>query len=433
MRLVTYIGLVVRRVWSKRGVLVGSFLGATLVTALLVALPLYEASVQAVDLKFTLANAPSSDLDLIVFTATVPYDSTGAAENRDLVATVWDNQVDSWYPVYSERTESREFVVIPIEIGIDWIALGEAWKEEVAQLRIEGVEEEELPPPPYPSPAPEATQVRFVTAPDIADRLEVIEGEWPEDLTSLPDDPNGPLPVVIGSELATTIQRGPGDRFVLKPFATFPSVFEVVEVAAVVDPVDRSDPLWGLSNPATRVFLSQATFDAWTQVIAVSPDADPWARRERGFANTQSSQRWFVTFDRDSLALQEVETVQRRIVGFGADLSRESGGAVSSSTSLPVLLDRFTTRSVVIGGPILAILALVVGERSTSSCTRLRSPSNVRARRSRSCGPGERAHGRPSAFISHSRCSSQWSRRWRRRMWLACSSPSPAGCRRCRT
>ena len=49
MRLVTYMGLVARRIWSKRGILVGSMLGATLVTALLAIVSLYEASVQAVD------------------------------------------------------------------------------------------------------------------------------------------------------------------------------------------------------------------------------------------------------------------------------------------------------------------------------------------------------------------------------------------------
>jgi hypothetical protein len=361
VRLVTYIGLVVRRVWSKRAILLGSFLGATLVTALLVVLPLYEASVQAVDLRFTLTNAPSGDVDLVAFTSTGPYDAEAAAGYRSIVAAAWENHVDPWYPTYSERTESREFVVIPIDLGVDWIGLGEEWKEEITRLRLEGVDEEELPPPPYPQPPPEATQVRIITAPDIADRLEVVDGEWPGVVSGLSEDPAAPLRIVIGAELATTIQRGPGDRFVLKPFANFPDIFEVVEVAAVVEPVDRSDPLWGLSNPSMRVFLPQGTFDAWTRPLRISPDDDPWGRGARGFDNTSASQRWFTVFDRDSLDLQEVDLVQDRIVAYGSELSRESGGALASNTLLPILLDRFTTRSVVIGGPILAILALGVG------------------------------------------------------------------------
>ena len=360
MRLVTYIGLVVRRVWSKRGVLVGSFLGATLVTALLVVLPLYEASVQAVDLQFTLTNASSSDVDLVAFTSTGPYDADVAADHREVVSAAWETHVDPWYPTITARIESREFVVIPIHLSVDWIALGEEWKEEIRQLRIEGVEEEELPSPPYPTPPPEATQIRIVTGPDIEDRVVVVDGEWPGDVTS-PPDPADPVPIVLGSELATTIQRGPGDRFVLKPFANFPYVFEVVEVAAVVEAADRSDTYWGLSNPEFRAFLPQSTFDAWTQAIPGSADADPWARPQRGWINTPAAQRWFIGFDRDSLDLEEVGTVQSRITSFGAELSRESGGAIASNTTLPILLDRFTTRSVVIGGPILAILALVVG------------------------------------------------------------------------
>ena len=57
MKIATYLGFVVRRVWAKKGILFGSLLGATLVIALLVVVPLYEASVQAVDLKFSIDNA----------------------------------------------------------------------------------------------------------------------------------------------------------------------------------------------------------------------------------------------------------------------------------------------------------------------------------------------------------------------------------------
>ena len=64
MRWVTYLGLVLRRVWARRWMLLGSFLGATLVIALLAVLPLYEASVSAIDLLYTFRNAPDSTVDL---------------------------------------------------------------------------------------------------------------------------------------------------------------------------------------------------------------------------------------------------------------------------------------------------------------------------------------------------------------------------------
>ncbi len=53
MKFVTYMGLVARRLLAKRGILIGSFLGATLVIALLVVVPLYQDSVKAVDLRFS--------------------------------------------------------------------------------------------------------------------------------------------------------------------------------------------------------------------------------------------------------------------------------------------------------------------------------------------------------------------------------------------
>ncbi|MFO7699503.1 MAG: hypothetical protein R6W79_02715, partial [Acidimicrobiia bacterium] len=64
MRIATYLGLVARRVWAKKGILLGSLLGATLVIALLVVVPLYEASVQAVDLQFSIDNALQEETDV---------------------------------------------------------------------------------------------------------------------------------------------------------------------------------------------------------------------------------------------------------------------------------------------------------------------------------------------------------------------------------
>ena len=67
MKLGTYLGLVARRVWAKKGTLVGSLLGATLVIALLVVVPLYESSVQAVDLRFSVRTAVAEEVDMIAF------------------------------------------------------------------------------------------------------------------------------------------------------------------------------------------------------------------------------------------------------------------------------------------------------------------------------------------------------------------------------
>src|SRR3989304_5880601 len=58
LRWVTYLSLVLRRVWARRLMLLGSLLGATLVTALLVVLPLYEASVAGGGLPVPLRPAP---------------------------------------------------------------------------------------------------------------------------------------------------------------------------------------------------------------------------------------------------------------------------------------------------------------------------------------------------------------------------------------
>ena len=131
MKLFTYIGLVVRRVWAKKGILFGSLLGATLVIALLVVVPLYESSVQAVDLNFSLAGAVGDDLDMTAFSQMNQYDAATGEVNREIVTASYEQWLTEWYPTIEERSQSREFLVIPTgaATGADWIAIAEAWNQ----------------------------------------------------------------------------------------------------------------------------------------------------------------------------------------------------------------------------------------------------------------------------------------------------------------
>ncbi len=361
MRFVTYMALVARRLWSKRGILFGSFLGATLVTALLVIVPLYESSVQAVDLLFTLRGAAAADVDITSTANTTSYNESEATANRDIVTENWQEWVADWYPTIVERSQSREFVVIPIDGSVDWLGAAEAWRDDVDAETSAGTPPEELPAPPYPRPPQEATQVRFFTAPDIADHLDVVSGELPGVMTEPESGFATPLPVVLGSAVAQTIDRQVGDQFVVKPFAGFPPVFEIVEVAAIVDPVDTNETIWGIDDPTFMAYVPQETWDAWTSPLPIAPDSDPWRRTSRGFPELTVSQRFTLQFDPASVELEELNAVANGVVGFRSDVSRDSGGAIASNSFLDNLLEAFTTRSVTIGGPILAVLALVVG------------------------------------------------------------------------
>ena len=359
MRLITYGGLVARRLWAKRGILSGSFLGATLVTALLVIVPLYESSVQSVDLLFSLRGATTQDVDITVSAQTTDYDGDAAEANRRLVDELWRARVAEWYPTTLERSQSREFAVVPIHLGVDWVGDAEAWQEDRRSAVEAGVSDEELPPAPYPQTPPEATQVRLFTGPDIFDRLVVLDGE----LVPASPDPgyNTPLRIAIGSDLATRIQRGVGDRFVLKPFTGGQTQFEVVEVTAIVDAADDTDVIWGIDSPGSMVYLSQDDFDTWLGSVPVADGDDPWLRAERGFPGLTVNQRITLRFDPGSVELAEMPALAGSVEGFRADVARDSGGTVAATTFIGNLLQAFTTRSVTIGAPILAVLALVLG------------------------------------------------------------------------
>jgi len=359
MRLVTYIGLVARRVWSKRGILVGSLLGAALVTALLTIVPLYEASVQAVDLLFTVRGATADTVDVTAFVSYNDYPATGAAANRALVNDTADDLLTKWYPERLERTQSREFVVIPL--NVDWFGQAEAWRDALALAIEEELDPAEWPAPPYPSPPREATTARIFTSPTIEDHLDVLTGTLPVATPNLVRDPAEPIAMALGVDLAATMSVEVGDQFFLRPFSGFANIFEFVEVAAIVEPADPGDKLWGIDRPSRMFYLSQENFDFWTAPQRVPEESDAWLRGARGFDGTAASQRWTMGFDPESIAIEDLNPVRNRIAQFRADISRSSGGTVAANSFLPGLLDKFDIRSVVIGAPILAILALVVG------------------------------------------------------------------------
>jgi hypothetical protein len=362
MRIGTYLALVMRRVWAKKGLLFGSLLGATLVIALLVVVPLYEASVQAVDLKFSIDNALSEEVDVTAFSTQNDYEGAEAASRTQIVLDAQDKWLQPWYPTSQERTQTREFFVIPSgpEQSRDFLHEAEVWKEEVLELLDEGVAIEDIPSPPYPVPPREATQVRIFTAPNLEDHLVVVSGEY-VDSAAVSAGVYSPIPIMIGEDVARLTGTSVGDRFFVKPFSSIPSAFEWVEVAAIVTATEPTSAIWGIDDPDRMVYWDQSVFDRWLGVFTADPGSDPWLRATRGLPGVSVTQRWRLPLASDTVALVDIPEMRSRLGQFPAEVSRKGGGATPSSTPITHLLDDFTIRSVVVGGPILAMLALVVG------------------------------------------------------------------------
>lgn len=361
MRIATYLALVVRRVWAKKGILFGSLLGATLVVALLVVVPLYEASVLAVDLSFTVDTALDEEVDVEAFSVSNPYAASTGDFNRTVVADAQQQWIQQWYPTIEERSQTREFLVIPSgpDQFIDYLDLAEQWRLAYEEAVAAEVPAEELPTPQYPTPPREATQFRIFTSPALSDQLDVAAGEY------VSSTPSGgafaPLKVMIGEDLAAITATEIGDTFFIRPFSGLPTVFEYVEVAGIVTATDPTANIWGVDDPSSLMYLDQAVFDEWLAAVGIEPDADPWLRNSRGLPGTAVTQRWRLPLERDSVELAELTEFQSRLGQFSAQVSRESSGAIPTTTFITSLIDEFNTRSVVVGGPILAMLALVVG------------------------------------------------------------------------
>ncbi|MFO7701060.1 MAG: hypothetical protein R6W79_10700, partial [Acidimicrobiia bacterium] len=387
MRIATYLGLVARRVWAKKGILLGSLLGATLVIALLVVVPLYEASVQAVDLQFSIDNALQEETDVSAFSTFNEYDATTAQFNRTVVDDAQQAWLQPWYPVVEERTQTREFAVIPSgpDAAVDFIALADAWRMQYCAVLASAATPTDVPPdaceefgdlggvdtggvtdpeelgrPPYPTPPQEALQVRLFTSPDLPDLLEVVEGEYTDD-GSVDPSTYEPIEIMIGRGVAELTGAGIGDAFFIRPFSGLPEVFEYVEVAAIVTPESRTAAVWGVDDPDRMIYWDEAVFDQWLAPNPTSATVDPWIRTERGLPQIAATQRWRMPLDKPTVELQDVNDLQGRLLQFRAQLARGSGGTIPTTTLITTLLTEFTTRSVIIGGPILAMLALVVG------------------------------------------------------------------------
>ncbi|MEN8235709.1 MAG: ABC transporter permease, partial [Actinomycetota bacterium] len=326
-----------------------------------------ESSVQAVDLRFTVKGAVADEVDMTAFATMNDYMGTLGSSNRSTVLDAHDQWLVPYFPTIEERSQTREYAVIPVS---DWFTKAEEWRDLTDQLIAEEVPEEERPAPPYPHPPMEATQVRFFTAPDVEERLVVVDGTFPSPQLGAPAAQNDPLPIAIGETVATLTRSGVGDRFFLRPFSGLPPIFEYVEVAAIVAPAEPDATIWGIDDPARMVYLGQETFDVWTGAIPVDSgtgpfaedvEGDPWRRESRGFDKPTVTQRWRMALDDDTVTLEDLEEIESRISQFQAQVAKEAGGTIPTSTFLPLLIDEFSTRSVVVGGPILAMLALVVG------------------------------------------------------------------------
>jgi len=334
--------------------LVGSFLGATLVTALLVVLPLYESSVQAIDLLFTFRQAPDATVNLSAVAVNTEHSAPDAQRTREAVSEAAAG-LSTWYTDVEERILSREVSFIPVGTP-DWLALAESWRAELAELPPD-TPPEEIPEPPWPTPPMEATQSRIFSTQALGEEITLLSGELVVDQN--PERDAEPiLKVALGERVAELSGLEPGDRVILRPFVSLPDQFEIAEVSGIARAVDPEAAIWDGTDPTRLVYMDLASFDDWMGTFVADAEVDPWLRSERGFKRIGSSQTFTLFLDRESVTLENVEDLSGAVISFTRAVARAEG--ISTISKLPDLIEEFDVRTVVFGAPILAMLALIV-------------------------------------------------------------------------
>lgn len=362
MRLVTYGGLVVRRVWAKRGALAGSFAGAAIVIALFVVVPLYEDSIKAIDLQFAISGTGIDETAVEMNASMTDFVLSDVVRNRTVVDENGMAFLLPWYTKSFEWVRSREFVVIPLTNATDWEADAYAWrqrKDEFADTNPGEVFEENIV---YPRPPQEPLQFRTWSGVDIESRLTIVEGSWPDPIVQQTKGESVPvLGVVLGTDLARLANLDVGDRFYTRALTSVPESFALVEVGAIAEAVAPNDAYWGFSTPSRLVFYSLASFEAWMTGVPVNPEDDAWGRSSVGFSGADVNQHFRFDLDPATVAFEDVPALRSGLSQMRAVSSRDTKGDVSVETPIIGLLNRFDTRSVVVGAPIQGILALVIG------------------------------------------------------------------------
>ena len=390
MRWVTYFGLVLRRVWARRGMLLGSFLGATLVIALLAVLPLYEASVSAIDLLFTFRQAPDSTVDLSAALTMNEYSADAgrrrpASHGRSLGGG--GGLVPRGGGAHRQPGTGADPAGLPRLAGAG------------RGLAGAGASPDQTP---WPQPSIEATQSRLFTSPDIAGPAGDGRGGVPR--------LRGPGPQAATRSWKWSSARSsppwPSWRWAtgwcLRAFASQPDWFEMVEVAGIARPADPEADHLGRGGPGPAGLRGAGDLRRLAGRLRRRPGERPLAAGGAGLpAPHRHPHLHPAPRPRSGDAGEGRTNCSRGSSSSPGRVARSEG--IRTISQLPDLIEEFGVRSVVFGAPILAMLALVVAGALYFLIYMAAWPWSGSRRNWPCCACGEPPPGRPSASTPPSR------------------------------
>ena len=117
-----------------------------------VVVPLYEDSIQAIDLQFAISGTGSDETAVEMNASMTDFVLSDVVRNRTVVDTNGAKFLLPWYTKSFEWVRSREFVVIPRSSTTDWEADARAWRQRKDEFAVTNPSEEFEEAIVYPRP-----------------------------------------------------------------------------------------------------------------------------------------------------------------------------------------------------------------------------------------------------------------------------------------
>ena len=318
--------IVLRRAAGNRRLVAAMIVGVTLAVGLMASTAIYRDALDELGLKFDLENADKSAIDLRISSST----HLAAPTDYDRDQAIINERLDRLGDIASDRTRTASTATFFL-----------------AQPGERVPEADDRP----------RSFLQFLTG--IEEHITIDAGRFPIAPPTAPtpnaDAPSPDIEVAIGRESADALNVSPGDRFDLHPFWRDDKAPVAVTVVGIISPLDYDTEYWRQRRDHFRV--ETASWDTY-----------PFFVPEPTIRDSVAIHLPSMTADLETLAYVDLgafssDNVDQSRIGVDNAVRRLREGLERTrvETTLPQVLEDFSTKQFFSSAPLLVLTLQIVG------------------------------------------------------------------------